>query len=267
MRSDKSNHTFNATSLLFKKSIGSILFVLFFSAAIAADNTIIIDSANAAYAKGNYDKAIKLYSSVADQNVESAELYFNLGNSYYKSNDLGLAILNYERAKKLAQNDDDILTNLKLANQKIEDRIEAAPELFLTEWKNGIVDLMNERSWSWLCIFMLCISLILIGVFILSPNSGSKKMGFFGGVISAILTILIFFIAQQKYDKTINSSEAIITAGSVTVTGSPNEKGTKLFILHEGTKVVVTEEGDEWTEVKIPNGNVGWLKTKTITVI
>ncbi|MGZ4077938.1 MAG: tetratricopeptide repeat protein, partial [Bacteroidia bacterium] len=251
----------------FKKSIGMILFFLLFSSAKAGNNNIILDSANAAYAKGNFDKAIKLYTSIVDQNIESPELYFNLGNAYYKTNNVGLAVLNYERARKLAPGDEDILTNLKLANQRIEDKIESAPQLFLTEWKNGIIDLMSERSWSYLCIFSLCITLVLIAIFILSANTAYKKSGFFGGTAVGILTIVLFFIAQQKYNHTIKSDEAIITSASVTVTGSPNEKGTKLFILHAGTKVVVTEEGDEWTEVKIANGNVGWVKTTTITTI
>ena len=253
--------------LLYKKSIAVIVLIFLCLAVNATENNIVLDSANTAYSKGNYDKAIKLYTSIGNQNIESSELYFNLGNAYYKTNSIGLAILNYERAKKLAPNDDDILTNLKLANQKTEDKIESAPQLFLTEWKNGIIDMMSEKGWSYFCIFALSISLILIAMFILSANPRLKKIGFFGGVIGGIMTISIFFIALQKYNHTINNNEAITTSASVTVTGSPDEKGTKLFILHEGTKVTVVEEMGDWTEVKIANGNVGWLKTKMITTI
>src|SRR6185295_12270070 len=93
------------------------------------------------------------------------EIYFNLGNSYYKTNNIGYAILNYERAKKLSPDDEDINVNLKLANQKTEDKIEVAPQLFLTTWKNGIIDIMNEKSWSELCIFLIVISLVLFAVY------------------------------------------------------------------------------------------------------
>ena len=250
--------------MLFKKSMGLLLFIMLFSLATAGSNNVTFDSANAAYAKGNYDKAIKLYTSVIDKDLESSELYFNLGNAYYKTNNIGLAILNYERAKKLSPNDEDILTNLKLANQKTEDKIESAPQLFLTEWKNGLIDIMSERGWSWFCIFLLCLSLIFISFFILSGNQRAKKFGFFSGGLTFIMTIAIFFIAQQKYEHTIKNDTAIVTSASVTVTGSPDEKGTKLFILHEGTKVLVTEENGEWTEVKIANGNVGWIKSSQL---
>jgi tetratricopeptide (TPR) repeat protein len=267
MRSDKSTISLKNIFRLSKKSIGMLIFIFFSVFACASENNVILDSANAAYSNGNFEKAIKLYSSIVDQNLESPELYFNLGNAYYKTNNIGAAVLNYERAKKLAPNDEDILTNLKFANQKTEDKIESAPQLFLTEWKNGLIDLMSEKGWSCLCIFTFCISLILIAMFVLSGNSGNKKAGFFGGATTGIITVIIFFMAQCKYEHTINSDEAIITSPSVTVNGSPNEKGTKLFILHEGTKVIITQEEADWTEVKIANGNVGWLKTKTLTII
>jgi len=267
MRSNKPFILFKENSMLLKKSIGFILFVLLFSTANAIDCNAKIDSANANYAKGNYDQAIRQYATVLDQNLESSELYFNLGNAYYKTNQIGLAILNYERAKKLAPNDEDIISNLRLANQKTEDKIEAAPQLFLSEWEKGIIDMTTEKSWSYFCILSFSVSLILIALYILSTNQKLKKLGFFGGIAIGITSVIVFFIAKQKYEHTINIEEAIITSASVTVTGSPSEKGTKLFILHEGTKVVITEEGEEWTEIKIANGNVGWLKSKTISTI
>ncbi len=226
----------------------------------ANDNKIAFDSANACYAKGDYEKAIKQYESILNNNFSSAELYYNLGNAYYKTNNIGFAILNYERAKKLNPLEDDLLTNLKLANQKTEDKIEAAPKLFLTEWKSGIIDIFSEKGWSSLCIICFTVSLLLISVYFLTFNNRSKKLGFFGGCIFFIITIILFFIAQQKNEQTINSVEAIITAPTATVTGSPNEKGTKLFILHEGTKAVITQDQGIWTEIKIANGNVGWIK-------
>jgi tetratricopeptide (TPR) repeat protein len=267
MRLSNLKYSFTRSSMLFKKSIGVILFLLIITFANARDLSKAIDSANTAYSKGYYDKAIKLYTTITDANKESAEIYFNLGNAYFKTNNIGLAILNYERAKKLAPNDEDILTNLKFANQKTEDKIENAPQLFLTEWKNGFIDIMNEKSWSLLCISSLCIALLFITLFITSSNSSSKKFGFYLGITVGLLSIILFFIAQQKYNHSLKSDEAIITSTSVTISGSPNEKGTKLFILHEGTKVIITQESDDWTEVKIANGNVGWLKTSELKSI
>ena len=245
-----------------------ILFLLLFSlSSMAVENNVTLDSANAAYSKGNFEKAITLYESIINKGQVSPEIYFNLGNAYYKSNNIGFAILNYERAKKLSPDDEDITVNLKLANQKTEDKIEVAPQLFLTAWKNGIVDMMSEKGWSELCIVLIVLSLILFFIYIFTQNRHLKQLGFFGGMILIVSSIIIFFVAKHKYELTKAHSNAIITSATVTITGSPSEKGTKLFILHEGTKVEITEENGEWTEIKIANGNVGWVPQKSLSPI
>ncbi len=250
------------------KIVLTFFFAFFICITTFADNsTIVFDSANASYAKGNFEKAIEQYESLIENNFVSSELYFNLGNAYYKTNNVGLAILNYERAKKINPDDEDLITNLKLANQKTEDKIDAAPQLFLSEWKDGIINIFNEKDWSIICILLFSISLLLFGIYILSYNNALKKLGFFGGTLISLATICIFFIAQNKYELTKNSADAIVISATATITGSPNEKGTKLFILHEGTKVVVTQEANEWTEIKIANGNVGWIKSNLLQKI
>ena len=242
--------------------------LLIFSLPLKANEfTSVIDNANATYSKNEFEKAIKLYQSVLDKNVESPEIYFNLGNAYFKTNSLGLAILNYERAKKLDPNDDDIATNLKLANQKTEDKIEAAPELFLKTWKNGVVDIFSEKEWSLLHIGLLVLALLFFVVYIISSSNKFRQLGFFAGSLFIILSITTFFIAKHKYNLTVASASAIIIGESVTVNGSPSDKGTKLFLIHEGTKVDITNEDSDWTEVKIANGNVGWIKTTELQKI
>ncbi|MCE9539070.1 MAG: tetratricopeptide repeat protein [Bacteroidetes bacterium] len=230
------------------------------SLATANENNILLDSANSEYSKGDFTKASKLYENILSNGLEAPEVYFNLGNAYYKTNNIAFAILNYERALKLDPDNDDFNFNLKLANQKTEDKIDAAPQLFLSQWKNGLVDLMTEKGWSQLCILLICISLILFAIYITMQKRGLKQFGFFGGTSLVILCVITFFIAQHKYSITKNNSEAIIISPSITVTGSPNEKGTKLFILHAGTKVNVTQEDVSWAEIKIANGNTGWIK-------
>lgn len=242
-----------------------LLLISSFSVMEAA--TPLLDSASAAYSKGEYTKAAKFYETILAGGQEAAEIYFNLGNAYYKSNNIALAILNYERAVKLDPDNEDYIFNLKLANQRIEDKIDSAPQLFLAEWKNGIVSLMTEKGWSQLCIALIILSLALFVLFISAQQRGLKQLGFFGGFVLIILSISAFFIAKHKYYLTLNGKEAIITAPSITVTGSPNEKGTKLFILHEGTKVSVTQEDADWVEIKIANGNTGWVKNSQLEKI
>jgi tetratricopeptide (TPR) repeat protein len=242
-----------------------LVFIAFFAKADENKNTI--DSANAEYAKANYEKAALLYESVINKGLVAPELYFNLGNAYFKSKNIAHAILNYERAKKLDPANEDIAVNLKLANQRIEDNIDAAPQLFITEWKDSFVDLTTEKSWALLCILSFIVSLILYVVYVSFSTKVIKQISFWIGSFFLILSIALFFVAKNKYNLSKFSHEAIIVSGSVTVNGSPNEKGTKLFILHEGAKVTVTQQDDNWTEIKIPNGSVGWVKSKSLIAI
>lgn len=237
-----------------------LLCILFSLHGNAGQYNATFDSANAAYLKKNYEKAIRLYELITADNQQSPELYFNLGNAYYQNGDIAAAILNYERAKRLDPGDEDIQVNLKLANQKTEDKIEPAPEMFLTELQNKLVQLMNERTWSILCIISLSIGLLLIAVFIAAKTNALKKAGFYGGVAFIGLTLVTFFIARVSYSSARRHQEAIITTAAVTVLGSPSESSTKLFILHKGSKVLITEESSDWIEVRIANGNVGWIK-------
>lgn len=249
-------------------AIISVFFILFFHAFIKAnEGQLILDSANVAYSKSEYVKAAKLYESIANIGLESPEVYFNLGNAYYKYNNLAFAILNYERAIKLKPDNEDFYFNLKLANQKTEDKIDAAPQFFLKHWKNALVDLMSEGSWSKFLLLLIIIALILIALYFTSSRRGLKQFYFFCGTILLVICIFTFFIAQNKYNRTKNSREAIITSAAITVTGSPSEKGTKLFILHEGTKVNITQEDEAWAEIYIANGNTGWIKKSELQKI
>lgn len=233
----------------------------------ANEINILLDSANSAYSKGEFDKAIKGYETILASNQVAPEVYFNLGNAYYKSNNLAYAILNYERAVKLNPDNEDFNFNLKLANQRVEDQVDEAPVLFLTQWKNALMSLMTEKGWSQLCIVLVIISLLLFALFIATQNRNYKQIGFFGGIITIVLSITTFIIASNKYQLTIHGNEAIITAPSITVTSSPNEKGTKLFIIHEGIKVNITQEEADWVEIKIANGNIGWVKNSQLARI
>jgi tetratricopeptide (TPR) repeat protein len=240
-------------------------YLLFLSASLnAAGNNIAFDSANAAYARMDYKKAIDGYEQILKEKKVSPELYYNLGNAYYKTGDLGHAILNYERAKKRSPDDEDIQVNLSFAMQKTEDKIEAAPALFLQEWKSMVVNAMTERAWSLLCISVLIVSLLLLGFYIVSTGRMLRQISFYSGMALFLVCILVFFLARHKYTLESTSDEAVVLSPSVTVNGSPSEKGTRLFLLHEGTKVTVLEVHDGWSEIRIANGNSGWLKNDQI---
>ncbi len=227
----------------------------------------LFDSANYQYSKGNYEKAIQLYKSIIDTNTEAAALYFNLGNAYYKSNQIGLAILYYEKAKKLSSKDEDLEHNLMLANLKTEDKINPLPELFITNWLRNIANLMSEKSWSIACIVLLCSSLVMFAFYFSSHAVIFKKIFFYAALLLFVKAIVSFFLAQYQYSHLNTNNSAIVINPSSTINGSPSEKSTKLFILHEGTKVSITNEDKDWMEIKLANGNVGWVKKKDIEKI
>lgn len=238
-----------------------LLICILFSIQINAnDFTSTFARANEAYSKKDYAKSIELYQSIVSKDQQAPQLFFNLGNAYFQTGDFAHAILNYERAKKLSPDDEDILVNLKSANQKIEDKIEAAPELFLVVLQKKIISFMSEKSWSLLCIFCLIFGALLIGLFISSQHYLLRKTGFYLGTSFLVLFIATFFIAKSSYNAARLHNEAIVTTASVTVLASPSDSSKKLFILHKGSKVVIRDENDGWMEIKIANGNVGWIK-------
>jgi tetratricopeptide (TPR) repeat protein len=230
---------------------------------IRADNEslqALLDSANQKYADAEYQKAITYYQQILDNNYHAGELYYNLGNCYFKTGKIGLAILNYERAKKILPDDKDIQNNLQMANLQIEDKMDMLPKLFLSQWKDGLVGLMSERDWSLFCLVSFLFSLVLLSIYFLSSKISLRKFGLFAGLVFFVTALSLYFVAQQSYKLTTTSSDGIILSPSITVLSSPNQNGTKLFILHEGSKVELVQTEDEWSEIKLANGNVGWIK-------
>ena len=178
-----------------------------------------------------------------------------------------MAILNYEKAKKLSPSDDDINYNLKLANTKLVDKIEALPQLFIKDWWNNFLLLFSERAWSVICIAFTWLCFIGLVVFFLPRSRAVKQMGFTIAVLSLFLSIGFFFVSQKSSRLNSAHSDAIEINPSVSIKGSPSDQGTNLFILHDGTKVNIEQSNGDWVEIKISNGNRGWIKTCDIAII
>jgi tetratricopeptide (TPR) repeat protein len=233
----------------------------------AGNNQALVDSANNAYSKNNFDAAVNYYEKIINSGFESGEIYYNLGNSYFKLSKISLAILNYERAAKLLPNDEDIKFNLKLANQKIIDKIERLPKLMIHEWKDNFLNSLSEKEWSILSIILLTIALGLLAIYLSGKKLLLKQVSFGFALLFFVVALTVFFIAKKQYNNSVNNKEAIIISGSTDVTSSPSENGTKAFVLHEGTKVTVTESSNDWVEIRLPNGNVGWIRSSELAFI
>jgi len=239
-----------------------ILFILlnFTGNLKAQDNYITLDKANNEYAKGNYQSAIDLYLQIIKTGYIAPELYYNLGNAYFKSNNFPSAILFYEKAKKLNPADEDIDFNIKVANNKIVDKIDIVPELFYIRWWKAVYNLYSANGWAILSIISLTILFLLIGLYLFSKKIAVRKLCFgfsFLFLILAALTLNSAFIQQKQL---ISSKEAIVFTPTVSVKSSPDANSVDLFVIHEGIKIEITDNIGDWSEIKIANGSKGWIK-------
>ncbi len=245
----------------------SIILFLSFTSANADDNMILLQEANKDYNEGSYSEAAELYQKVIDNGYESAEVYYNLGNAWFKQNNYAAAILNYEKAKKLDPNDEDIAFNLKIANGRIVDKIEPVPQLFYVEWWKTLVNALSVDQWGTISIVSFILLLLMLLVFLLSHTVWLKKSAFSLGLLFLFGTVFTFTLANQKYNSFKNDHEAIVFTPTVTIKSSPSENSKDLFVIHEGTKVKITENIEDWYEIKIANGSVGWIKAEDIRKI
>ena len=239
-----------------------LISIFLFSINLQASSIQSLDSANTAYKKGSFDKAVESYESILIEGFESAEVYYNLGNSYFKLRNYPKAILNFERAKLLNPEDEDINYNLNLLNSYIVDKVTPLPEFIVYTWVKTIIHRFSVNEWSVFSLSFFSISLLLFLFFLFSGISFLRKLFFWTGTVLLFLFIISTIFAFNSRSEIVNNHAAIITAGVTTAKSSPDYSSTDLFIIHEGTKVIINEELDEWTEIKLLDGSIGWIKSK-----
>nr|WP_294482059.1 tetratricopeptide repeat protein [uncultured Bacteroides sp.] len=222
---------------------------------------------DSAYIKEDYAAAIQIYETLLKKG-EAAEVYYNLGNSYYKVGEIAKSVLNYERALLLNPGNSDIRANLEVARAKTIDKVEPVPEVFFVSWIKSLINSMSVDAWATWGIVSFILLIIALYFFIFSKQIVWKKAGFISGIIFLIITICSNLFASQQKDGLVNRNEAIVMNPSVTVRSTPSESGTSLFIIHEGRKVIVKDSSmKEWKEISLEDGKVGWIPASAIEVI
>ena len=223
--------------------------------------------ADSAYARQHYQDAIKQYEALLQEGV-SADLYYNLGNAYYRSENFTRAIINYERALLLEPGDKDIRHNLQLARQKTTDKLSPSADFFLVTWYRSLVNIMGVDSWAWMALVALAMGVVLFLVYLFSSRVSLQKVGFFGAAFMLLFFLIANLFAWHQSQVLTHRTGAVVIASETAVKSTPAQNGTNLFMLHEGTKVEITDDSmKDWKEVRLPDGKEGWISTSSIEVI
>ena len=232
-----------------------------------AANAYTKQQADSLYAAEHYQEAAKQYEALLKQGV-SSDLYYNLGNCYYRMDDMTRAVLNYERAQLLSPGDRDVRINLQMARSKTIDKIVPESEMFFVTWYHSLVNLMSVDGWARMSLVSLIVAIILALAYLFSDLIWLRKVGFFTGLLFLVVFVLSNLFAYQQKQALVFRSGAIIIRSAVNVKSTPAHNGTDLFILHEGTKVTITDNTmKEWREIRVADGKEGWLPTKDLEVI
>ena len=230
-------------------------------------NAITKQNADDEYAKGNYQQAIKDYQEILKTGV-SSEIYYNLGNAYYRTDNITQALLAYERALQLSPGDNDIRFNLQYARSKTIDKITPETEMFFVTWYHSLVNFTSVDRWANTAIVSIVMALLLILVFLFAPQMWARKSGFYGSAVFLLLFAFANLFAFQQKHELETKQGAIVIAPTVNVKKTPAASGTDVFVIHEGTRVDITDRGmKQWRGIKLADGREGWLKTSQIEEI
>ena len=225
------------------------------------------NNADTEYQKGNYQQAIRDYEEIL-KNGESAEIYFNLGNAYYRTDNITKAVLNYERARLLSPGDDDINFNLQFARSKTIDKITPQSEMFFVTWYKSLVNFTSVDNWAKTGILCIVMTLLLVLLYLFGPQLMLRKIGFFGGLAFFVIFLLSNLFAFQQKQALDNRTGAIIISPSVNIKKTPAKNSADQFVLHEGTRVDIIDKGmTDWRCIRVGDGREGWIETKAIEEI
>ncbi len=227
----------------------------------------LFDQANNAYNKGQYTKAIEQYEAILASEEFSTEIYYNLGNAYWKNKKLGKAVLNFERVLKLSPNDNDTAYNLAIVQEQLVDDLDIIGTFFLKKWWQSFYQSLSSTAWSILTLLAVWGSVGGLIVWLLGKERDLKKKGFIGGLILLGVSLLLFFAARSQGHFETNSQQAIVLETSIDLKNGPDPQSTKLITIHEGLKVDLLDKIGSWYKVKLSNGEQGWLPITSLEEI
>ena len=227
----------------------------------------LFNSANKLYQQESYQKALELYQQIEKKEMESAELYFNMANIYYKRNQVAPSIYYYEKALSMSPGNKDFKFNLELANTMVLDNIEPLPKSIGQKFNKNIILRFTYETWAKISVSLAFVFALLFLLYHFSYSTGKKRIYFITSILTVIfVTVSLFFSFKNKHYVE-NNIEAIVFSGQAQVKSAPTNSSEVYFELHEGTKVLVMESLDNWKKIKIADGKMGWIKVSDLKEI
>ena len=225
----------------------------------AQDLDSLFVQANKLYQQESYLEALKLYQEIENENVESDELFFNIANVYYRTNQVAPSIYYYEKALQIYPNNKDIIFNLSFAKRMTLDNIEALPKSMGQRFKEGIVLKLTYNTWAIISVSLAFIFAILFLLYHFSYSTSIKRVYFITSILSVLFVLITLLFTYQNYQHVKNTRTAIIFEQLAQVKSAPTKSSEVNFELHEGTKVSILESLDNWLKIKISDGKTGWI--------
>ncbi|MBK9097859.1 MAG: tetratricopeptide repeat protein [bacterium] len=239
--------------------------ILVFTGALYSQNVDeLMQQASNHYRNGEFDKAIVIYKQLRQDNYEGSSLYYNLANSYYRIGKLGYAILNYERALKLTPSDEDVKHNLAFANLNTVDRIQPLPTFFLFEWWESLLASLSINGWTYTVFIFYMLLLVLIVIYFFAKTISQQKLILFSGLGVLVVLILTISLLIVKINREQTVIGGVVIEQSITVKTSPDSQSTDAFVIHEGLKVNLEDQLDEWIKIRLADGKVGWIEKTAV---
>ena len=223
--------------------------------------------AGEAFAAEQWQNALNYYQMIEGEQLESADLYYNIGNTYFKLGDNAHAILNFERALKVDPSHDDAAHNLEIARQLTLDKIDSVPDFILVSWFRNLRQSCGANAWAWITLGLLLVVGVLLTLFRNGASLTLRRVSFILACVALVLAVFTFVFSLQQKRAVTRQDSAIVTAPVCSVKSSPADGGNTVFVLHEGTKVRLLDNVGDWTKVEIADGRQGWAPVATFEII
>jgi tetratricopeptide (TPR) repeat protein len=255
------------TTIISRVTLSTTIVLLFVSNTLSARDLSSVERADSLYTKGNYTAAMEEYLLLEESGMASWSLFYNIGNCYFKNGEYGKSILYYERALKLNPSGEDIIYNLNHVKQYTVDQIGTLPEFVLVTWIKRVNYALSSNTWAYLSLASMAATLFFFLVFRYGATSFLRKSSFFFSMTAFVLFVIMSLFSFSQKRAFFKSDDAIVLSPVVTVKNSPDDSGSALFVLHEGTKLEILEELGGWSRVELSDGRQGWIDASDIEEI